>query len=221
MRAGTFNPGTGNAYSWLKLGTIDDAHQVEWKWFSPDGKLYEFFANQIPKPSGTPWDWTAFIHPFPLLATMRAQKPGNWHVGVFIDGQKALTEQFTLLSQNGQQPSGLATGSMQGGCHFDPSIGQTICVDNINDFSNPDENVQGGCRTDPVTGEMTCVDTIGSPGQGWDQENSQGQSLGGCYQDPRTGEIICIDMSGEPEDLTAPETGRFTDPSTGEVTCIG
>jgi len=53
------------------------------------------------------------------------------------------------------------TGSMQAGCHTDPSIGQIICVDTIGDFSNPDENVQGGCHKDPVTSQMICIDTFG------------------------------------------------------------
>jgi hypothetical protein len=95
-RADTFYPGTIKAYSWLKLGKIDNAHRVEWRWFSPDGNLHDSYANQISKPSGSPWEWYNVYSFIPIAGYVAAKMPGNWHVDGFIDGQKILTEQFSL-----------------------------------------------------------------------------------------------------------------------------
>jgi hypothetical protein len=143
------------------LGKIDADHQVEWRWFSPDGSLYDSYNDQITKPEGEPWDWYDTYAYIPIVGQDAAKMPGKWHVDVYLDGQKRITEQFTILGQAGQQSSGVATGSMQAGCHTDPSTGRIICVDTIGDFSNPEQNVQGGCHTDPVTGQTICIDTIG------------------------------------------------------------
>ena len=152
-RADTFSPSTSKVYSWLKLGKIDAAHQVEWRWISPDGSLYDSYNQQISKPYNY-----AYIS---IVGHDAAKMPGKWHVDIFLDDQKTLTEQFTLLGQGALRPLGMATGSMQSGCHTDPVTGKIICIDTIGDFSNPEENVQGGCHKDPVTGQMICIDTIG------------------------------------------------------------
>jgi len=94
--ADTFYPSTSNIYSWLKFGKIDDAHLVEWKWYSPDGSLYNSNANQIPKPAGSPWESYNVYSSISIAGYSAANMPGNWHVDVFIDGKKILTEQFAL-----------------------------------------------------------------------------------------------------------------------------
>jgi hypothetical protein len=68
------------------------------------------------------------------------------------------------------QPSGMANGSMQGGCHTDSVTGREICVypnamtpfTFVNESNNrPEKNVQGGCHKDPVTGQTICINTNG------------------------------------------------------------
>jgi hypothetical protein len=145
-KANTFSATTSKVYSWLELGKIDAAHQVEWRWISPDGSLYDSYTDWIPKPDGEPWDWYDIYAYIPIVGEDAANMPGKWHVDIFLDGdgQKSLTEQFTILGQAGQQPSGVATGSMQAGCHTDLASGQIICTNTIGDFSNPEEIVQEG-----------------------------------------------------------------------------
>jgi hypothetical protein len=130
-RASTFSATTSKVYSWLELGKIDSAHQVEWRWISPDGRLYYSYADLIPKPDGEPLDWYDTYSYISIVGEDAANMSGKWHVDIFLDGddQKSLTEQFTILGQAGQQSSGLATGSMQAGCHTNPTSGQIICQD--------------------------------------------------------------------------------------------
>lgn len=143
------------------LGKIDNAHRVEWRWFSPDGNLHDSYANQISKPSGSPWEWYNVYSFIPIAGYGGSRNARQLACRRIHRWQKVLTEQFSLLTQNVQQPSGASTSLMQGGRHNDPATDKKICVDTINDFSNPERNVQGGCHTDPTTGQTTCVETIG------------------------------------------------------------
>ena len=68
------------------------------------------------------------------------------------------------------QPSGMANGSILGGCRTDPATGREICVypnamtpfTFVNESNNrPEKNVQGGCHKDPGTGQTICIDTNG------------------------------------------------------------
>jgi len=106
--ADTFSPITSKVYSWLELGKVDAAHQVEWKWISPDGNLYDSYSQQISKPDGKPWDWYDIYAYIPIIGQDAAGMPGKWHVDIFLDGQKSITEHFTILGQGGLQTSGTA-----------------------------------------------------------------------------------------------------------------
>ncbi len=244
-RTSTFQLSDRRAYSWISLGNVDDAHQVEWRWFSPDGSLYSTYTQQIPKPSGTPWSWYNLYSYIPIAGYDAANMPGDWKVDIYLDGSKIVTEQFSLVGLiGGGQVSGMTTGAIQGGCYTDPSTGQTICIDTISDFSNPENQPQGGCYTDPATGQTICVDSIGSfynpeeniqggchtdPATGRticidtvsDFYNPETQTQGGCYTDPATGQTICVDTGS---DFSNPggevQRGCFTDPNTGETICI-
>jgi len=162
-KATTFPATASNVYSWLELGKIDADHQVEWRWYSPDGALYDTYSEPISRPDGEPWEWYDTYAYIPIIGYDAAKMPGKWHVDVYLDNQKRITEQFTILGQSGQQSSGMITigSTMQSGCHTDPATGQIICVDTAGDFSNPNENVPGGCYRDPATGQMICIDTVG------------------------------------------------------------
>jgi hypothetical protein len=70
-RASTFSATTSKIYSWLELGKINAAHQVEWRWISPDGSLYYSYVDWIPKPDRGPlesYDTYSYIS---LLGRMR------------------------------------------------------------------------------------------------------------------------------------------------------
>jgi hypothetical protein len=215
-RTSNFQPSDRRAYSWISFGNVGDAHQVEWRWFSPDGSLYSTYTQQIPKPSGTPWSWYNVYSYIPIAGYGAASMPGDWKVDIYLDGNKILTEQFSLVGLNGRgQVSGMTNGAIQGGCHTDPSTGRTICIDTISDFTNSENQPQGGCYTDPTTGQTICVDSIGS------FYNPEGIVQGGCHTDPATGRTICIDTTSDfynPE--TQPQGGCYTDPATGQTICV-
>ena len=130
-RASTFSATTSKVYSWLELWTIDAAHQVEWRWISPDGSLYYSYVDWIPKPDRGPLDSYDTYSYISIAGEDAANMSGKWHIDIFLDGddQKSLTEQFTILGQGGEQFSEASTGSIKTGCHTDPASGKIICVD--------------------------------------------------------------------------------------------
>jgi hypothetical protein len=130
-RASTFSATTSEVYSWLELGTIDAAHQVEWRWISPDGSLYYSYVDWISKPERGPVDSYDTYSYIAISGENAANMPAKWHVDIFLDGdaQKSLTEQFTILGQAGQHDSGATANSKQAGCRTDPTSGKIICVD--------------------------------------------------------------------------------------------
>jgi len=73
---------------------------IRWRWFSPDGNLYDSYTHQIPKP-GSPWEWYDLYAYIPIAGYDAAGMPGSWHVDVLLDGQKILSEQFTLAGSGG------------------------------------------------------------------------------------------------------------------------
>lgn len=95
-RTNTFYSTDSRAYAWLKLGHVSNVHKVEWKWYSPDGNLYGTYSRDIPQPSGAYWDYYWVDSSFPIAGYDPANMPGNWHVDVYLDGQKLLTELFTI-----------------------------------------------------------------------------------------------------------------------------
>jgi hypothetical protein len=206
-RTSTFQPWDRRAYSWISLGNINRGQKVDWNWYAPDGSLYDDFSQNIPEPGDKPWKSYNLYAYIDIAGDQSANMPGTWHVDILLDGQKILTEQFTLLAGNSE---GMGTDI------FGPT-------GNKGRDSSGSGEMHGGCYTDPSTGQIICVDYFGNPsGSGMDQGNQQTTQTpsGGCYQDPLTGEVKCIDLTGEPEDLSAPKRGCFTDPSTGETTCI-
>lgn len=101
-RSYTFSITDSKAYSWLSLGKAENG-TVNWMWYSPDGNLYRTETVDIPTPSGDYWPsynvWS-YIY---VAGDNAANLPGDWHVDVYIDGQKAFTEYFSI---SGEQLTG-------------------------------------------------------------------------------------------------------------------
>ncbi len=149
--------------------------------------------------------------------------PGLWHVDVMLDGQKILTEEFTMLSTGSGGSNGNSAIDIFGRTwNGNTGLGNSG-EGNSGQYGFGTGEMHGGCYTDPSTGRTICVDYFGSPyGQQIDQGSqlTQGGLSGGCYQDPMTGEIICVDMAGETGGQSFSQRGCFTDESTGEVICM-
>lgn len=94
-RAYEFSNTDSKAYSWLSLGKAGNG-AVNWMWYSPDGDLYRTETVDIPTPSGDYWPsynvWS-YIY---IAGDNAAKLPGDWHVDVYLDGQKEFTEYFSI-----------------------------------------------------------------------------------------------------------------------------
>ncbi len=108
-RAYTFSSTNSKAYSWLSLGKAGNG-TVNWMWYSPDGNLYRTETVDIPTPSSGYWPsynvWS-YIY---IAGDNAANRPGDWHVDVYLNGQKEFTEYFSIsegqpTAASGKQPS--------------------------------------------------------------------------------------------------------------------
>jgi hypothetical protein len=185
-RTNHFSSSDQAVYSWLSLGPVNEAHTLEWRWFSPTGSLFTSTSAQVPAPSGRTWSHYDLYALIPIAGTSVAAMSGSWRVDIYLDGQRILQEQFTIGSSGGMAQQPESYDSSQGGCHTDPVTGQIICIDRISDFAGSERVDQGGCYIDPYTGEITCVDRIG------DFAGQEGIKQGGCFTDPETGMTVCI-----------------------------
>jgi hypothetical protein len=101
-RSNTFYNTDSKAYSWLNLGNVG-AGTVEWRWYSPDGNQYYTYSLDIPMPkSGDYWDSYYFWDSINIAGSDAVNYPGDWYVDVYLDGQKLLTEVFSI---SGGQPT--------------------------------------------------------------------------------------------------------------------
>jgi len=95
-RTNTFSSTDSKVYSWLSLGNVGET-TVYWHWYSPDLNLFKTIsANIPPNPSGGYWPSYNVWSYLDIAEDTPSDLPGNWHVDVYLDGQKLLTEQFTL-----------------------------------------------------------------------------------------------------------------------------
>lgn len=197
------------ACSWASFGDILSEHMAEWRWYSPDGSLYRTDSREVPLPSSDFWSWYNVYSCMDIAGADASQMPGSWHVDIYLDDLKILTEHFTIAPSKDLSYS----GTTQGGCYTDTKTGQVICIDRTSDssasggsaseesvFGESDQTeVQGGCYADPKTGAVVCVDIFGNPYGG--QDGSFGpEEMEGYSQPPAdvgpTGESETTEQSG-------------------------
>jgi tetratricopeptide (TPR) repeat protein len=91
-----FTSTDSKACSWLSLGNVE-AGMVEWRWYSPDGNLYKTGSVDIPpNPSGGYWPSYNIWYYINIARDIPADLPGDWHVDVYRNGSKILTEYFSI-----------------------------------------------------------------------------------------------------------------------------
>lgn len=106
-RSYTFSNTDSKAYSWLSLGEAGNG-TVKWMWYSPDGNLYRTETVDIPFPNADYWP-SYNVWSYIYVAGDNADNlPGDWRVDVYLDGQKAFTEYFSI---SGEQSTGSSTRS--------------------------------------------------------------------------------------------------------------
>jgi hypothetical protein len=99
QRTATFSGTDRTAYSWLSLGDVG-AGTVKWRWYSPDGNLYQTGVVDIPQPNGDYWDAYSVWASISIAGHDTENQPGDWHVDIYLDDGQILTEQFTITSAN-------------------------------------------------------------------------------------------------------------------------
>jgi hypothetical protein len=99
QRTATFSGTDRTAYSWLSLGDVG-AGTVKWRWYSPDGNLYQTGVVDIPQPNGDYWDAYSVWNSISIAGQDTENQPGDWHVDVYLDDQQILAEQFTIIPAN-------------------------------------------------------------------------------------------------------------------------
>lgn len=95
-RTQEFSINDSKAYSWLSLGNVG-AGTVYWNWYSPAGLILNMDSVQIPVPtSGSSWNVYNIWSSIDIAGKNETNRPGDWHVDVFLDGRKMLTEYFSI-----------------------------------------------------------------------------------------------------------------------------
>jgi tetratricopeptide (TPR) repeat protein len=104
-RAYTFSNTDSKAYSWLSLGKAGN-DTVKWMWYSPDRDLYKNDSFDIPSPSDAYWrSYNVWSYIY-IAGGDAANMPGDWHVDVYLNGQKAFTEYFSISGDRSIAPPG-------------------------------------------------------------------------------------------------------------------
>lgn len=121
-RAYTFSSTDSKAYSWLSLGKAGNG-TVKWMWYSPDGNLYRTETVDIPTPSGDYWrSYNVWSYIY-IAGDNAANRPGDWHVDVFLDGRKMLTEYFSISGgQKTTAPENQYQYNLKGEGRYDEAV---------------------------------------------------------------------------------------------------
>lgn len=96
-RTYTFTQDDAEAVCWLKVWRDQRAHTVEWRWYSPNMRVYKRSFGVIPAIDGPAGMWGSCIWSgLRIKGEDVANLPGTWKVDVIVDFRKVLTEYFTI-----------------------------------------------------------------------------------------------------------------------------
>ncbi|NYT02455.1 MAG: hypothetical protein GKC10_06845 [Methanosarcinales archaeon] len=96
-RSYTFSQDDAQAVSWLKIWRDRKPHTVEWRWYSPNGRVYYRSFGVVPAIDGPVGDWGSCIwSSIGIKGYEVALMPGTWKVDVIVDFRKVTTEYFTI-----------------------------------------------------------------------------------------------------------------------------
>jgi hypothetical protein len=101
--------------SWLRLAFVYGAHQLDWRWYTPEGKLQLQDSAKIEDPNtgqGEYWENFTASSQLPIKGNPPENMNGAWKVEIYQDGEKIFTEDFQLVTpQSLEGTSGLASNS--------------------------------------------------------------------------------------------------------------
>jgi hypothetical protein len=95
-RSYTFSQDDLQAVSWLKVWKDLEIHPVEWRWYSPNGRVYARSFGVIPAVDSQGFCGACIWSALKISGYEVSLMPGTWKVDVIVDFRKVLTEYFTL-----------------------------------------------------------------------------------------------------------------------------
>lgn len=135
----TFSSTDAAAYQWTKLDPFSGSHQIQFRFFAPDGSLYYADNPTTFTGDGGTWYFWEYIY---IAGYAAASKPGQWRAESLVDGVVAATDTFTISSAAVCLPS--ATSACMLNNRFQVSVSYRSAFDN-----NP---VDTDALLKPVTG---------------------------------------------------------------------
>lgn len=97
VKSYTFSQTDPAAICWLKIWRDHSAHTVEWRWYSPNMRVYHRTFGVLPSIDGPAGNWGSCIWSGLAIDGYEvAMMPGTWKVDVIVDFRKVLTDYFTI-----------------------------------------------------------------------------------------------------------------------------
>ncbi|MCK5320531.1 peptidoglycan DD-metalloendopeptidase family protein, partial [Candidatus Parcubacteria bacterium] len=82
--------------SWIHLDNIYKSLNINWKWYNPNNILVSESSYTTDDPASYGYDYWDWYKSWSSLNIINANSYGQWHVDIYIDGQKVKTNYFTL-----------------------------------------------------------------------------------------------------------------------------
>ena len=83
--------------SHIKYANLSGKRDLKWKWYDPDGKLYQATGDFPVQPRRGKWVKEGFAsHMISIKDTQAAKHPGRWSVNVMLDGDLVAKETFLV-----------------------------------------------------------------------------------------------------------------------------
>jgi hypothetical protein len=100
----TFSTEDEKAVSWLNFYPDGEAHDIEWKWFSPNGDLVKsrYGDSHLKETNKNPkcWDWID-------IGNLNSEQiQGDWRVDVYVDGEFYLKKTFKIEATKEEHEEG-------------------------------------------------------------------------------------------------------------------
>jgi len=85
------------AVSWVRFVKDLNSHQMEWRWYAPNGQLYARSFDVVPPRDFTSGDWEGKVWSSIQIKDCDPEDmPGQWRVDILKDWKRIETEYFTI-----------------------------------------------------------------------------------------------------------------------------
>ena len=99
-RTYSFSPADDQAVSWIRFARDLKPHQMEWRWYGPNGQFYARSFAVVPSKDFASGDWEGKVwSAIQIKGCDPAMMQGNWRVDIFRDWMKIKSEYFNIGGQ--------------------------------------------------------------------------------------------------------------------------